>query len=53
MVHYLEVNELILDSQHGFRKRRSCLSNLLTFLDKVTRSIDAGDNVDVNFYGFC
>jgi len=52
MVHYLYVNELILDSQHGFRKGRSCLSNLLTFLDKVTGSIDAGDNVDVIFMDF-
>jgi len=52
MVHYLEVNELILDSQHGFRKGRSCLSNLLTFLDKVTVSIDAGDNADVIFMDF-
>jgi len=41
-----------LDSQHGFRKERSSSSNLLTFLDKVTGSIDAGDNVDVIFMDF-
>ena len=38
---------LILDSQYGFRKGRSCLTNLLVFLDKVTGSIDCGEAVDV------
>jgi len=32
---FLESNQLIKDSQHGFRKGSSCLTNLLTFLDKV------------------
>ena len=35
-----------------FRKGRSCLSNLLEFLDKVTGCIDDGDSVDVNFLDF-
>jgi len=53
-VKYLETNWLILDSQHGFRKGRSCLSNLLVFLDKVTGSIDSGESVglDVIFTDF-
>ena len=49
---YLETNWLILDSQHGFRKGRSCLSNLLVFLDKVTGSTDSGEAVDVIFMDF-
>ena len=36
IVQHLEFNGLINDSQHGFRKGRSCLTNLLTFLDKVS-----------------
>jgi len=32
---FLESNQLIKDSQHGLRKGSSCLTNLLTFLDKV------------------
>ena len=52
VVKYLETNRLILDSQHGFRKGRSCLSNLLVFLDKVTGSIDSGEAVDVIFMDF-
>ena len=34
---HLESNNLIKESQHGFRHGRSCLSNLLVFLDKGTR----------------
>ena len=41
-VTHLESNELIQDSQHGFRKGRSRLTNLLVFLDKVTGYIDEG-----------
>jgi len=33
LVHHLESKCLINDSQHGFRKGRSCLTNQLTFLD--------------------
>jgi len=36
---------LITDSQHGFRKGQSCLTNLLEFLEKVTGCVDAGGNV--------
>lgn len=52
LVHHLERNQLIASSQHGFRKGRSCLSNLLEFLDKVTGCIDDGDSVDVIFLDF-
>ena len=52
LVHYLENNHLILDSQHGFRNGRYCLTNLLEFLDRVTGCVDAGDSVDVIFLDF-
>ena len=52
LVHYLESNALIINSQHGFRKGRSCLTNLLEFLDKVTGCVDSGENVDVIFLDF-
>jgi len=48
----IEENCLIGESQHGFRKGRSCLTNLLTFIDKVTGSLDSGVNVDVIFLNF-
>jgi len=44
----LESSKLI-DSEHGFRKGSSCLTNLLTFLDKVVHSVNEGYPVDVVF----
>ena len=52
VVDHLEKYSLIKDSQHGFRRGRSCLTNLLEFLDKVTRSVDTGDNIDVIYLDF-
>jgi len=52
VVEHLEKNKLIRNSQHGFRGGRSCLSNLLAFLDKVTRSQEEGDSVDVIYLDF-
>jgi len=52
LVHHLESKQLITNSQHGFRQGRSCLTNILEFLDKVTGCIDAGDSVDVIFLDF-
>ena len=53
LVRHLEDNHLITDSQHGFRKGRSCLTNLLGFLDKVSGCIDIWENVDIVFFGLC
>ena len=52
LVGYLEANDLIRASQHGFRKGRSCLTNLLRFLDEVTDGLDRGESVDVIFLDF-
>jgi len=49
VVHFLEKNKLIKDSQHGLRKGNSCLTNLLLFLDKILHSVDEGYCVDVVF----
>ena len=52
IVRHLEDNELLKDSQHGFRRGRSCLTNLLTFLDRVSGCLDEGEAVDVVFLDF-
>ncbi|KAK4822542.1 hypothetical protein QYF61_015548 [Mycteria americana] len=39
--------KVIRPSQHGFMKGRSCLTNLISFHDKVTRLVDEGKAVDV------
>ena len=43
----LKVNQGIRPSQHGFMNGRSCLTNLISFYDKVTRLVDEGKAVDV------
>ena len=35
----LKVNQGIRPSQHGFTNGRSCLTNLISFYDKVTRLV--------------
>ena len=36
----------------GFRRGKSCLSNLLVFLDKVTQCVEDGDDIDLVFFYF-
>ena len=43
---------LIKNSQHGFLKGRSCLTNLLEFLEVVSNYIDQGHPVDVIYLDF-
>ena len=52
LVEYLESNGLLRGTQHGFRKGRSCLTNLLTFLDRVTEELDSGGSMDVVYLDF-
>lgn len=44
---YLEKNRILTDTQFGFRKGRSCTSNVLLFIDKLLDEIDKGKCVDV------
>ncbi|KAK4831739.1 hypothetical protein QYF61_018869 [Mycteria americana] len=45
-------NQVIRPSQHGFRKGRSCLTNLISFYDKVTCLVDEGKAVHVVYLDF-
>jgi len=49
---HLDRHHLIKDSQHGFRHGRSCTTNLLEFLDKVTEATNEKESVDVIFLDF-
>lgn len=52
MVKFLEGNKVLKDSQHGFREGRSCLTNLLEFVEEMSLMVDGGEQVDVVFLDF-
>ena len=52
IVDHLDKHNLIGDSQHGFRKGRSCLTNLLLFMDDITQYVDKGYPVDIIYLDF-
>ena len=49
---HLERHKLIRESQHGFMKGKSCLTNLLSFYSKVYESADNGDSYDILYLDF-
>ena len=49
---HLTDNKLIKDSQHGFMQGKSCSTNLVEFLEKVTKTVDGGKPVDVFYLDF-
>ncbi|CAM4602077.1 unnamed protein product [Lepidochelys olivacea] len=48
----LEERKVIRNSQHGFTKGKSCLTNLIAFYDEITGSVDEGKAVDMLFLDF-
>ena len=52
IVNHLNTHTLLLKSQHGFTKGKSCLTNLLSFLEDVTKAIDEGKPLDVIYLDF-
>ena len=49
---YLESNDLIRDTQHGFRKGKSCLSNLLISQYYIMKLLDEKEVVDIIYLDF-
>ena len=43
---------MINDSQHGFTPGKSCLTNLLSFYNKVFEAVDRDENYDVVYLDF-
>ena len=49
---YLDKNNLINTTQHGFVKGRSCLANLLEYLEYVIKAVDNKQGVNVVYLDF-
>ncbi|MCG8045675.1 MAG: reverse transcriptase family protein [Candidatus Thiodiazotropha endolucinida] len=52
IVQHMTDNNLFNPSQHGFIKGKSCLTQLLEFIEDVSQAIDDGYNVDVIYLDF-
>ena len=52
MMDFFIKHKLINPSQHGFLKAKSCLTNVLCFLEEITKWVDDGSPVDVIYLDF-
>ena len=49
---YFKENKLISDCQHGFRRKRSCVTQLLCVMEQFTKLMDTGKTIDVVYLDF-
>ncbi|CAM5122323.1 unnamed protein product [Eretmochelys imbricata] len=49
---HVEERKMIRNSQHGFTKGKSYLTNLIAFYDEITGSVDMGKGVDMIYLDF-
>ena len=52
IVNHMTDEKLYSDSQHGFRKNRSCVTQLLEVYDELTERLDEGKNIDIIYLDF-
>ena len=52
IVEFLEANRILSASQHGFRKGRSCLTQLLKHFDNILINLQKGDDSDVIYLDY-
>ena len=52
MVEFISKYKLINPSRHDFLKARSCLTNLMCFLEEISKWVDEGSQVDMIYLDF-
>ena len=53
IVSHLITNNLFSVHQHGFMASKSCVTQLLEFLEYLTEALDQGKDVDIIYLDFC
>ena len=48
VISHFELNNIFTDSQHGFRKRRSCDTKLILIIDDLARGLNDKQQIDAN-----
>ena len=52
LVEHMNNNKLFSEEQHGFIKGKSCVTQLLEFMEDITKAIDQGDEFDIIYLDF-
>ena len=52
VVTHFEDHKLYAECQHGFRRKRSCVSQLLEVMEDLTAIMEAGDSLDIVYLDF-
>ena len=52
IVDHLVTQQLIKSTQHGFMSHKSCTTNLLEFMENITKNLDEGTPMDVIYLDF-
>ena len=53
LVEHMVENNLFTTEQHGFITSKSCTTQMLEYMEDVTKAIDNGNDVDVIYLDFC
>ncbi|KAL8564581.1 hypothetical protein ACOMHN_032137 [Nucella lapillus] len=52
LMNHLEENYILRDEQHGFRKKKSCETQLLEFIEELTENLESGRQTDILIMDF-
>ena len=52
LVKHMSRNNFFSPFQHGFVSGKSCVTQLLEFIDEITGALDLGDDVDIIYLDF-
>ena len=52
LTEFANVNHLVTDCQHGLRRGRSCLTNLLESFELWTEALDCGYGLDILYLDY-